>query len=109
MAETGRAVNPVLVPLRVGFSQFVPLSPPIWKGEHEAVKLKLIIFHALGISTTLAAFITELLMFFDISTQGYFHATESNPLILGFEIFLALFGLAYFLTLIKRIATACQN
>jgi len=41
--------------------------------------------------------------------QGYFHAVESNPLILGFEISLALFGVAYFLTLIKRIATACQN
>jgi len=62
------------------------------------VKLKLI-----------AAFITELLMFFDISTQGYFHASESNPLILAFEIFLVLFGLAYFLTLLKRIVAMCQN
>jgi len=94
-------------PVESSTSQFVSLSPPIWKGEREGVKLKLIIFHALGISTTLAAFITELLMFFDISTQGYFYTVQSNPLILAFEIFLALFGLTYFLTLIKRIATMC--
>jgi hypothetical protein len=73
------------------------------------MKLKLIIFHALGISTTLVAFITELLMFFDISTQGYFYAVESNPLILGFEICLALFGVTYFLTIIKKIDTEIKN
>ena len=73
------------------------------------MKLKLIIFHALGISTTLAAFIAELLMFFDISTQGYFLAVERNPLILGFEISLTLFGVAYFLTLIKRIVAMCRQ
>jgi len=105
MAETGWEHIFHIFPPRVGFPS-LSLSHPQYRktleGEHEALKLKQIIFHALGISTTLAAFIIELLMFFDISTQGYFHATESNPLILAFEIFLALFGLAYFLTIIKR-------
>jgi hypothetical protein len=48
-------------------------------------------------------------MFFDISTQGYYLAVERNPLILGFEISLALFGVAYFLTLIKRIVAMCRQ
>lgn len=65
-------------------------------------RLVKVVFHALGISAVLAAFSIELLMLYDIATQGYFLAIEPNPIILTGEILLAIFGLLYFLVIIIK-------
>jgi len=59
-----------------------------------------IICHSLGISTVFAAFGIELLMLYDIITHGQFRAVENNLVILTIEVFLAIFGLIYFIIMV---------
>jgi len=60
-----------------------------------------ILCHALGIATILAAISVELLMFYDISTHGYFIAAEDDLVVRTVEILLAIYALAYFLIIFK--------
>lgn len=67
------------------------------------MKLKKVIkimVHGLGISTVITAFIIELLIFHDIIKHGHFRAVENNPVILTIEVFLAIFGLIYFIIMV---------
>jgi len=63
-----------------------------------------LLLEALGISTVLAAFTLEFIMFHDILVFGNFHATENNLLILTVELSLAAYGTTYFIiTSAKRL------
>jgi len=64
-----------------------------------------LLLEALGISTVLAAFTLEFIMFHDILAFGNFHATENNMLTLTVELSLAAYGTTYFIiTTAKRLA-----
>ena len=54
------------------------------------------LFHSLGLGCVSSAIFLQALVFWDISQNGFFRATEQNQLILSFEIFLTFFALVYF-------------
>ena len=56
-----------------------------------------ILYHAFGFASVLGAISVELLMFYYISTHGYFMAVEDNLAVRTVEILLAIYALAYFL------------
>jgi len=64
-----------------------------------------LLLEALGISTVLAAFSLEFIIFHDILTFGNFHAIENNMLTLTVELSLVAYGTTYFIiTTAKRLA-----
>ena len=54
------------------------------------------LFHSLGLGCVSSAIFLQILVFWDISSTGFFKATEQNQTILSFEIFLTFFALVYF-------------
>jgi len=60
------------------------------------------VFHGFGLSCLAGAVILQVLVFFDIGVQGYFFAVERNQVILGAEILLSGFTVAYFVYLYHR-------
>jgi heme/copper-type cytochrome/quinol oxidase subunit 4 len=50
-----------------------------------------------------SAIFLQALVFWDISQTGFFRATEQNQTILGFEIFLTIFALVYFVYMYQRL------
>lgn len=66
-----------------------------------ASKLRLVL-HSLGLSCIGGAIFLQILVFANISTQGYFRAVENNPTILGLEIALTGFSAIYFIYLYQR-------
>jgi hypothetical protein len=61
-----------------------------------------LLLDTLGISTVVAAFSLEFIIFHDILAYGYFHAVEGNTIILTVELLLAAYGLAYFLAVTSK-------
>jgi hypothetical protein len=62
----------------------------------------MLLLDTLGISTVVAAFSLEFIIFHDILAYGYFHAVEGNTVILTVELLLAAYGLAYFLAVTSK-------
>jgi hypothetical protein len=61
-----------------------------------------VLFHSFGLSCLGGAIFLQVLVFMDILQHGYFVAVENNPAILGFEIALTAFALAYFIFMYQR-------
>jgi type IV secretory pathway TrbL component len=59
------------------------------------IRRRELIFHIVGISTLSGAVFLQCLVFFDISTQGYFVAVERNLGILLIEIVVTFFLVMY--------------
>jgi hypothetical protein len=60
------------------------------------------LFHSFGLGCISSAIFLQALVFWDISQNGFFRATEQNQLILSFEIFLTFFALVYFVYFYQR-------
>jgi len=58
-----------------------------------------VLIHSLGLSCLGGAIFLQVLVFLNISQQGYFMAIESNPYVLSSEIGLTIFTLIYFIYL----------
>lgn len=67
-----------------------------------------LLFHSLGLSCLGGAIILQVLVFADISQHGYFMAVERNPVILGFEVVLTAFALAYFVYIYQAFIRSVQ-
>jgi hypothetical protein len=61
-----------------------------------------LLIHALGLSCLGGAIFLQVLVFLNISKQGYFMAIETNPTILGLEMFLTLFTAIYFIYIYQK-------
>jgi hypothetical protein len=61
------------------------------------------LFHSFGLGCISSAIFLQVLVFWDISQTGFFRATEQNQTILGFEIFLTVFALIYFVYMYQRL------
>jgi len=67
-----------------------------------ARRLATLLLDTLGISTVIAAFSLEFIIFRDILAYGYFRAVEGNTMVLMVELLLAAYGLAYFLAITSK-------
>lgn len=62
-----------------------------------------VIFHSAGIGCIGGALLFEATVLYDIATQGYCIMVESNSVILLFELFMAGFGIIYFIFLASKL------
>jgi hypothetical protein len=60
------------------------------------------LFHSFGLGCVSGTIFLQGLVFWDISTTGFFKATEQNQTILSLEIFLTIFALFYFVYLYQN-------
>ena len=60
------------------------------------------LFHSIGFSCIGGSVFLQIIVFANITAQGYFFAVESNKLILSAEIVLTSFALIYFLYVYQR-------
>ncbi|HMK95613.1 MAG TPA: hypothetical protein VK536_09480 [Candidatus Limnocylindrales bacterium] len=65
-------------------------------------KISLVI-HSLGLSCLGGAIFLQILVFSDITLQGYFRAVETNSTVLAIEVTLTFFAVVYFLYVYQRI------
>jgi hypothetical protein len=75
-------------------------------GSQLSGKLQLIV-HCIGLSCLGGAIFLQILVFSNILGQGYFRAVETNPSILGVEVFLTAFTAVYFIYLYQK--TICSH
>ena len=68
-----------------------------------------VLVNSLGLSCLGGAIFLQLLVFLDISTQGYFRAVETNPAILGLEMTLTFFAAAYFIYVYQKVIRTTLN
>jgi hypothetical protein len=66
------------------------------------------LFHSLGLGCISSAIFLQILVFWEISQTGIFRAIEQNQTILSFEVFLAIFGLIYFVYIYQNLVRSIQ-
>lgn len=62
-----------------------------------------VVFHSAGIGCIGGALLFEVTVLYDIATQGYCIAVESNTVILLFEFLMAGFGIIYLIFLVSKL------